>query len=160
VDLNTFNKTSDGYLGVEGATTKIFTSFKDHINKVMYDEQTGIKPSIDAVTKATDDLYNEGKSDLGNLATAIDEWYSVYGDKMDKAFLDTIGLDNALTTLMREYSMKLNVEGSDAINKLAEALERLKDAMDALNIKSPEEVNMEMPEVNPSGNTEVKIDVG
>lgn len=133
IDVKQYRDDTGLYLGEQGAT-KIFTDFKNYITTAM-NGQGGVSENIGKAADAAEDLRDRGDKALNDksegLATKVQEFYDKYHPKIEGATEDAEALDTALTNLIGQYDIDVNVDGQEEIEKLTEALRLLTKQIEA-----------------------------
>lgn len=160
--VNGLAETFNIKLGAGGSAQKDMTSFKGHINTVMYGEggtkkkpNGGVVGATNAAEDATKDYEKTAKDKFGKVSTQVDNWYKTYGKKVQAGEQDTIDLNTALNDL-KSVSLTVDTEvtGENEVKALTEAINKVKIAIQQLqnaNFKITADVNVN---TNNSGSTE------
>ena len=140
VDLNTYGGVNTSVLGENGTAQQAYDSFRSYVLGAMYGQggtknkpTGGIAGALDGAAWQTEQLQSRADTALngtGGLAERIKIFYNKYKTPMENAKKDAENLDTALTNLMGQYNITINVEGQEAIENLTKALEALRLEID------------------------------
>jgi hypothetical protein len=87
--INGLAETFNIKLGAGGSAQGDMTSFKDHINTVMYGEggskkkpNGGVVGATNAAEAATEEYEKTAKEKFTKVSSEVDSWYKTYGKKI------------------------------------------------------------------------------
>ena len=133
-------KTFNTKLGTGGEMQGDMTSFKDHINMIMYGEggdkkkpTGGVVGATNAAETATKDYEKTAKDKFSKVAGEVTSWYEVYGPKVQAGEQDTLALGDAINDL-ESVSLTVNttVNGTDKVQALADIFTDIESAITKL----------------------------